>query len=109
MTEAHAETRDASHAESHLPVYTRVIVTLAALTGVEFGLSWAMHHEHVPFGLGAVLLVGLAAWKAVLVARFFMHIKYDPRILAFIAILPVFLGSPIVFLVGFDLINGPNL
>jgi caa(3)-type oxidase subunit IV len=97
-----------AHAESHLPIYRRVIVTLAVLTAIEFGISYAMH-SFLPFVLGVLLLVGIAAWKAVLVARFFMHIKYDPKILAWIAVLPVFLGSPIVLLVGFDLIRGPNL
>ena len=97
-----------AHAESHLPTYKRVIVILALLTLVEFGISFAMH-SFVPFGLGAVLLIGLAFWKAVLVARFFMHIRYDPSILAFIAFLPVVLGTPIVLLVGYDLLRGPNL
>jgi caa(3)-type oxidase subunit IV len=53
--------------------------------------------------------VGLACWKAILVARFFMHIKYDPRILALIIVTPVVLAAPLVVLVGFDLLNGPNL
>jgi caa(3)-type oxidase subunit IV len=97
-----------AHAESHLPVYKKVIVTLSVLTLVEFGISFGMH-SFIPFVLGVLLLIGLAFWKAVMVARFFMHVKYDPSILAFIAFLPVILGTPIVLLVGFDLIKGPNL
>ena len=97
-----------AHAESHLPTYKRVIVTLAVLTAVEFGISIAMH-TWFPFALGVLTLIGLAAWKAVLVARFFMHIKYDPKIFAFIVCLPLILGTPIVLLVGFDLLHGPNL
>lgn len=97
-----------AHGESHLPVYKKVIVTLAVLTAVEFGISFAMH-SFIPFVLGVLLLVGLAFWKAVMVARFFMHVKYDPSILAFIACLPVILGTPLVLLVGFDLVKGPNL
>lgn len=96
-----------AHAESHLPIYKRVILTLAVLTAVEFGISFGMH-SFIPFVLGVILLIGLALWKAVLVARFFMHVKYDPSILAFLAVLPVILGAPIVFLVGYDLIRGPN-
>lgn len=97
-----------AHAESHLPTYKKIIAILAGATVVEFGISFAMH-SFLPFALGVILLVLLAAWKAVLVARFFMHVKYDPGILAFLAALPVFLGSPIVFLVAFDLLHGPNL
>lgn len=99
-----------NHEESHLPVYKRVIVTLAVLTAVEFGIAWLMHGASPGLhATGVLSLIGLAAWKAVLVARFFMHIKYDPRILALLAVIPVVLGAPIVFLVGFDLIRGPNL
>lgn len=96
-----------AHTESHLPTYRKVIIMLTALTAVEFGISFAMH-SFIPFILGLLLLVGLAFYKAALVARFFMHIKYDPSIFAFLCILPVVLGSPIIILVGYDLVHGPN-
>ncbi|MCE9636976.1 MAG: cytochrome C oxidase subunit IV family protein [Planctomycetes bacterium] len=96
-----------AHAESHLPTYRKVIITLTVLTAVEFGISFAMH-SLIPFVLGLLLLVGLAFYKASLVGRFFMHIKYDPSIFAFLCVLPLILGSPIILLVGYDLVHGPN-
>lgn len=103
----------AEHGESHLPTYNRVIVLLAALTAVEFVIAFWMHGDipalgTLPFVVGVLGLLLLAGWKAVWVARFFMHLKYDPSSLAFIAVIPVFLGTPIVLLVGYDLIKGPN-
>ena len=96
----------------HMPTYWRVIITLAVLTGVEFGISFAMHgtHESSPtlFMLGVLALVALAAVKAVLVAKFFMHLKYDPKILAFLCMTPVVLGTPLVLFCVYDGIMGPG-
>ena len=97
-----------THGESHMPTYKRVIFALAFMTLVEFGIAQWMHHGF-PFVFGVLLLIGLAFWKAALVARFFMHVKYDPGIFAFLAVLPVILATPLVLLVGFDLTHGPNL
>ena len=96
------------HAESHLPTYKKVITALTVMTIVEFGISFGMQ-AGFPFTFGVLLLIGLAFWKATLVARFFMHVKYDPGILAFLAILPLILAAPLGVLVAFDLTHGPNL
>lgn len=111
----HAEHANAEGIEpyhDHMPIYWRVIITLAVLTGVEFAISFAMHgtHESAPtmFMLGVLALIALAAWKAVLVARFFMHLKYDPGILSFLCLVPVILGTPLVLFCIYDGINGPS-
>jgi caa(3)-type oxidase subunit IV len=97
------------HGESHLPTYNRVIVLLATLTAVEFGIAyWMKADAGLPFVVGVLALLALAGWKAVWVARFFMHLKYDPSSLAFLALIPLILGAPIVVLVGYDLVKGPN-
>lgn len=101
------------HAESHLPTYNRVILVLAAMTLAEFGIAAMVvpgqpEASSIPFALALILLVGLATWKAVLVARFFMHLKYDPKLLAFIVASPVVLGAPLVLIGIFDAANGPN-
>lgn len=97
-----------AHGGSHLPTYKKVIGGLFALTVVEFGISFWMH-AGFPFMLGVLVLIALAFWKAILVAKFFMHVKYDPGILAFLAVIPVILATPLLLLVGFDLVKGPNL
>lgn len=111
MDPSHADTassHDASHAESHLKTYWRVIITLTVLTAVEFVVAYFMHHG-LGFQAGVLSLLAIAAWKAVLVAKFFMHLKYDPRLLAFIVCTPVILATPMILLAGFDLAMGPNL
>ena len=57
--------------------YITVALVLAVLTGIEVGISYAK-------GLGdaaAPMLLILAAAKFFLVASYFMHLKYDNRIL----------------------------
>ena len=96
------------HGESHLPTYRKVITALTVMTGIEFAISFGMHGGF-PFVPGVLLLVGFAFWKASLVARFFMHVKYDKGIFAFLAVLPLILATPLILLVGFDLTHGPNI
>ena len=94
--------------EDHMPVYWRTIVTLTVLTAVEFGVAiFGMQTGDAAvrprlWVLGVVVLVALAAWKAVLVARFFMHLRYDPKILALIAATPVVLATPLVLFCIWD-------
>jgi len=95
--------------ESHLGTYTRVIITLSALTAAEFGLAWAIHGAAAAlFVLGVLGLLALAAWKAVLVARVFMHLKYDPRILSLLALVPLVLATPLVLFGIWDGASGPS-
>ena len=78
-------------------------------TGIEFGISYMMGEHHIPFVGGILILVGLAFFKAWLVAKFFMHLKYDPRILAIIAVLPLVLATPLNLVCCFDAIKGPSI
>jgi caa(3)-type oxidase subunit IV len=100
---------DVHELDHHLKDYKKIIVTLAVATAVEFGLAYLMSHHHLGFGLGVVLLVALAFFKAILVAKFFMHLRYDPRPLAFIAVTPLVLATPLVLIGCFDAIKGPSI
>ena len=67
--------------------YLQVFVALAVLTAVEVGLaSLALDRT-----LRVLILLGLSAAKAALVALFYMHLRYDHRILALIGGFPLFL------------------
>ena len=110
----HAEQAAAEHTahESHLATYWRVIVTLTVLAAGEFASAVAIEGKAqdaaTVFMLGVLGLIALAGWKAVLVARFFMHLKYDPGILAFLALTPVILATPLVLFCVYDGLNGPG-
>ncbi len=102
------------HADSHLSTYNRIILVLSGLTFIEFAIAFSMKPGDgdgatamIGFTLGLLLLVGLAGWKAVLVARFFMHIKYDPRFLAWIILSPVALAFPLILIPMYDAVHGP--
>lgn len=68
--------------------YLQVFVILAVLTAVEVGITYM----GLPKTLQIVLLAILAAAKALLVALFYMHLRYDKPILAIIGGFPFFLA-----------------
>jgi cytochrome c oxidase subunit IV len=76
------------------PNYIAVFYWLAALTVIEVGVTY------LPFTKLAtgVLLVVLAFTKASLVAMYFMHLKFERRTLAIIAITPVLLCVMLMFM-----------
>ena len=66
------------------PNYMGVFWWLLALTLLEIGVIYVPIHR---FAILA-LLVALAVAKALLVALYFMHLKFERRTLAFIALSP---------------------
>jgi len=82
MTTAHAE-----------PNYMGVFWWLFALTILEIAVIY------LPLArlLIGILLVGLALFKAALVAMYFMHLKFERRTLALIAVTPLLLCVLLVF------------
>ena len=69
------------------PNYVGIWVMLAILTGVELGVAFLPWSKTVII----LLLIGLAAWKALLVALYFMHLRFETyRVrIFFIAPLPL--------------------
>ena len=73
-------------ADTHThPNYIMVWLGLAVLTAVELGVAF------LPWAKTTIILVlvGLAVWKAVLVALYFMHLKFEERPLRILAIAPL--------------------
>jgi cytochrome c oxidase subunit 4 len=64
-----------------------VFVALAVLTAIEVGVAGLALDRAVRI----ILLLGLAAAKASLVALFYMHLRYDHRILAIVGGFPLLL------------------
>ncbi len=74
-----------AEAEHKHPNYVGVWVGLAVLTLLELGvafLSW-------PKTTIILILVGLAVWKALLVALYYMHLRFEPNRLRVLAIAPL--------------------
>lgn len=65
--------------------YTQVFVALVILTAVEVGLAFM----NLPRGLVTGLFLLLSLGKAGLVAGYYMHLRDDPPLYAWIFVLPV--------------------
>ena len=67
------------------PNYMLVWLGLAVLTAVEVGVAF------LPWSKTAIILVliALAIWKALLVALYFMHLKYEKKPLRILAVAPL--------------------
>ena len=57
----------------------------------------------LPIALKAILLIGMACSKAILVANYFMHLKFEKRTLAIIVITPFLICVLLVFALMPDL------
>ena len=76
---------ESSHAN---PGYMRVFVFLIILTAAEVGAAMALTTSPAKIPL----LVALAIAKATLVAMYYMHLRFEGRLLRFIAVFPLVLS-----------------
>ena len=91
---AHGEGHGGGHAAHHGPTlstFLTIWITLGLLTVVEifvpteYSAAWNQHTK-------MLLLVILATGKAMLVAAFFMHLKWESRWVRWIALMPAYMG-----------------
>ena len=76
-------TEPAKH--SH-PPYMLIFFTLGALTFLELGVAFLGHMGKTTIIL---ILVVMAIWKALLVALYFMHLRFETNRLRILAIAPL--------------------
>jgi cytochrome c oxidase subunit 4 len=81
--------------EHKAPNYIAVWAMLAVLTVVEV----AIVYFRLPRRLMIVSLVFLALWKALLVALYFMHLKFEPKRLLYVVLAPLPLAVILVIAV----------
>ncbi len=77
------------------PRYILIWVILLVLTLAEVGYAFL----DLPKVVLAVGLVLMAVWKAVMVAMYYMHLKYEPRRLWILAVSPLPLAVILVLAV----------
>jgi cytochrome c oxidase subunit 4 len=67
------------------PNYIGIWLVLFILTAVELGVAF------LPFSktIIVLLLIGLAFWKAALVALYYMHLRFEPNRLRILAVAPL--------------------
>lgn len=78
-----SETTAAPHSRARQ--YLGIFLALALLTALEVGVAYVHGHRRAVMGA----LFGLAAVKAACVALFFMHLKWETRILRGIVVVPL--------------------
>ena len=67
------------------PSYIGIWVALAALTACELGIAFLPWSKVVLI----VILVSLAFWKAILVALYYMHLRFENRRVMLLALAPL--------------------
>ena len=90
-------THPATHHES--PNYIGIFWWLLALTIAELAVIYAP----IPKVAIVIMLIGLALTKASLVALYYMHLAFERRTLAVVALTPLFLCVFLVFALTPDL------
>lgn len=93
MSEAHAISHDAPH-----PNYMAIFWWLLGVTIAEVAITFV----HMPQALLVSILLVMAFGKAALVALYFMHLKYDNKILMIIAVVPVILAAIAVGVTAYE-------
>jgi len=81
------------------PPYGKVFLGLVLLTIIEVFAS----QLQIPKVLLVIILVSFAICKALLVAMFYMHLKFEKLLLTIIAIVPFVFSIILVLFVGFDI------
>jgi caa(3)-type oxidase subunit IV len=72
------------------PPYTKIFLALVALTSVEIAAAWMPREA---FLIMVSLMVVIGIWKIALIGGYFMHLKFDQRMLTFIAAVPIVFGT----------------
>jgi len=82
-----SEPRPAHHAS--VGTYVRVALVLTAVTALEVGVIYVRQLAPII----VPLLLAMSAAKFALVAIFFMHLRYDSRVLTFVFVGPLILAT----------------
>ncbi len=86
-----------AHADGHThPRYMLVWLWLAILTAAEVAVVW---FTALPKSWVVVALLIMAVWKALLVALYFMHLRFEPLRVAVLATSPLPLAVLLVMAV----------
>ena len=100
----HGDIGHAAHGHPGPVKYVLIAIVLAVVTGIEVGL----YYINLPDGLLVALLLGLAFIKFSMVAAYFMHLKFDSRLLRRLFMTGILLAAAVytVALVTLDMLLG---
>ena len=101
MTESHASE---GHAGSGVRPYLVIFVALSVFTALSFAFNFLVREEYIGKHTGFALILAVAVCKAVLVAMFFMHLKFDWFKLYFMIVPVMILGTMMVIVLLPDIV-----
>lgn len=82
--------------EHSAPNYYKIWLYLLILTVAEVLVAFV---SHLSKEILIVILLALALWKAALVAMYYMHLRFEPRRLVWLALAPIPLAILITLVV----------
>ena len=94
------------HAHKEHPKYMRIFWILLVLTVLEVVVALPFLKAALGQTLTAILLIGMACSKALYVALYFMHLKFEQRTLIVIALTPFIICVFLIFMLLPDLMAG---
>ena len=97
MAEAHAHAHEMAHDHPH-PNYMAIFWWLLGITIAEVAITFVP----MAYALLVVILMAMAFAKAILVALYFMHLKFDNKILTIIAAVPVILAAIAICVISYE-------
>jgi caa(3)-type oxidase subunit IV len=103
MTDSHAHSAE-GHAGPAVRAYLIIFGALVVFTLISFVVNAAVRSEHFTAAVGFVIILGVAVCKAVLVAMFFMHLKWDWGQLFFMIIPVLILGTMMIIVLLPDIV-----
>jgi caa(3)-type oxidase subunit IV len=99
---------DPQHAHEHHGPTFRAYMIIATILAVCTSLSFLFNQTISVKFLAFVLILGVAITKAVLVAMYFMHLRWDWKLLYFL-IIPVFImGTMMMIVLMPDILLNPS-
>jgi caa(3)-type oxidase subunit IV len=102
MSDAHAAA--GHHESSGVKAYLVIFLALVVFTAVSFVVNFAVRNGTIQAPTGFTLILLVAVCKAVLVAMFFMHLKFDWAKLYFMIIPVLILGTMMVIVLLPDIV-----
>jgi caa(3)-type oxidase subunit IV len=103
MADAHAAE---AHHGPNVRLYLLIGGCLAVFTAVSFIVNYLVQQGTVTPQMGFVIILGVAVCKAVLVAMYFMHLKYDWGRVYFMIVPVLILGTMFVIVLLPDIVFG---
>jgi caa(3)-type oxidase subunit IV len=98
---------DESHSTGHdsgVRAYLVIFAALIVFTIVSFVVNSAVRSQSMQSNTGFVIILGVAICKAVLVAMFFMHLKFDWKRVYFMIVPVMILGTMMVIVLLPDIV-----